>query len=332
MYTPEQKVATIISLIGDSESGALLKGLPKHLLKRVIEGLSQLQAIDKETVNEFVREFVSIYEKTTSNRLHHELDQNESIQKLVTLAANTIKDQTLEEDAQSSFLLKNVVDNLREINPQHLARWIERERTTTAATILCLIPAPKGTLVFKALNTELQIALCQTIATLEAINTENLQLILAEIENIKTRDTGTLKIFGGAETVSKLLENVDSDFREHIISELRQRTPKLAEDIEQQLLSVEKISTLLPRDLERTCCKLSDRDIVLALKIENKTVQEKFFSCVSGARRETLTELLRSLGPTRKTDVNAAQKKIKDIVTQLHTQGPILFPWEEKLV
>ena len=62
-----------------------------------------------------------------------------------------------------------------------------------------------------------------------------------------------------------------------------------------------------------------------ALKGADETLREKFYSNMSSRAREALKEDLESMGPTKISDVEAAQKEILAIAHKLADSGQIML-------
>jgi flagellar motor switch protein FliG len=233
---------------------------------------------------------------------------------------------------EASTLEQEITALLGEIPPSVIAAWITKEQNATAAAVLCLAQPQTSGNIFKLVPKERQVELCLSINNLSGIDDIAIESLFNELKKIRDGHTLNNHSVGGVESLAKLLEAIPVTERDALLLKLSEKDQTLASTIKQQLLSLEKICSFTTKDLSRVCRNLSDRDLVLAFKLEKNHVCEKFLASVSQGRAEALRDLLISIGPVSRSDAEAAQQKIQEIVTKLHQSGSIAFPWDDTYV
>lgn len=253
---------------------------------------------------------------------------------LSTLDENRAKSykQELLKALNTNSLQDEICTLLDEIPPNAIAAWISKEQISTAAAVICLAQPQTAGNIFKLIPKERQVELCLSINGHIGIEDVAINLILGELKNLKEKGVCGSHLVGGIDSLAKLIEAVPASYREKLLQDLSEKDKNLAASLAKKMLSLEKISSLSTKDLARVCRDLSDRDLVLALKLEKITVCEKFFAAVSKARSQALQDLMQSIGQVRRSDAETAQQLIQETATKLYQAGNIAFPWDDTYV
>ena len=83
----------------------------------------------------------------------------------------------------------------------------------------------------------------------------------------------------------------------------------------------------------REILKASDKqDLMLALKSSAEDLKEKFYANMSQRARETFEEEMQFMGAVKMKDVENAQRKIVEVVTQLSEQGLVQMGETEEMI
>ncbi len=327
MFSPEKKVATILMSLGEEQAAQLLAQLPQHLLKRVIRAFNGMERIDSDTVQSFIKELLVIYQ----NQKSQSLAPTETA-KILEMASHHINDPSLKESFSANNLRTEIAETLTDINPTVTASWLVKESAATASTVLCFAPPQIGSKIFHYLKQERQVEICLTIASLNNIDDTSLETLLTELKNLQSKSFHIDGNIGGVEIVAKLIESIPSGARDILFQKLAERDKSLSSAIQKKILSIEKISTLATHDLGIVCREFPDRDLALALKPEPAPIREKFFSAMSQNRSQSLRDLLDTIGPVKRENAESAQQRLQELVTKLHANSTIFFPWEDSLV
>ena len=91
--------------------------------------------------------------------------------------------------------------------------------------------------------------------------------------------------------------------------------------------------TKLDNNAVREILKASDKqDLMLALKSAPEDLKEKFFANMSQRARDTFEEEMQFMGAVKMKDVETAQRKIVEVVTQLAEQGLVQMGESEEMI
>lgn len=147
-------------------------------------------------------------------------------------------------------------------------------------------------------------------------------------ENAMTKD---YKI-DGLQKIKDLLESVDTSFKDKILSSLKLKNEKLANAIENSLITVEKLSKLHPTHLEILNAHLSDDLLSKILTREEKSIQSVFLKAMSQKRKAIVEELMSTESPMPKEKLEEYRKKIILIAKKLEQENKIIFPFKDDIV
>lgn len=327
MSSPAHKVAMLFRLLEENQVVEIVQRLPPADARRVLRALAKLEVLETEQLDRVVQEFLDVIRSVQPVPG----TQESAGAKILAAARACLNDPEFERELQASGGLAELRTFLREIQPESLTKWLEGQRPAVGAFVLSVAESAVAARAFEKLRMESQVQVCLQMAAIEEFDLQLIDELLEEIRILHKGAVTRMRV-GGTEAVSRMLENLDPATRTAILDQMRGVDAGLADELEKQQLSLERISSLLPRDLERVCSRISDRDFVLVLKAASEAVKSSFLAVVSTGRRERLTFELASLGPVRRSDADAAVARLAALVKALRDEGSIVYPWEDRLV
>lgn len=125
------------------------------------------------------------------------------------------------------------------------------------------------------------------------------------------------------EKVAKILSHLLNEEAENILNDIASRDPKLAVQIKELMFRFEDIENLHPKDVEKLHQKLSQDDLVLALKGTSAALAAKLLMGVSYRRRKHIVEQMQLLGKVKRSDVDAAKAKIASVLQTMVESGEL---------
>jgi flagellar motor switch protein FliG len=326
MMSPEKKVATLMLFLGEERAAELLASLPKDVARRVLNAIGRLETVDETTVNQVVDEVLAIYRRQAQST------PSATSRKILEAASAALNDPTLFDDLEANFSVNEIRDDLSNIRADLIANWIRSEQPQVAAVVLSITSSDKGAEVFRLLPEAFQMQMCLAIAALHGVEAETIDLVRGEVKRLREIQSSEVSDLGGISTVTKLMQNLEPELRNRLLSQLEERSPDLTQQIRGQILSMELLAKLLPADLAKLCADLRDDEILLALRLEPEAVREGFLRGVSKNRREGLLDALANMRPQKRSNIDDARAIIVEKAITLHEKGVILFPWEDKIV
>jgi flagellar motor switch protein FliG len=154
--------------------------------------------------------------------------------------------------------------------------------------------------------------------------------VLAEIEqtlegHFEQSAGGDLSVSGGAKAMAEVLNLIDTTAEKNILQSLEAENPDLAAEIKNMMFVFDDITLLDDRSVQRLLKEVETKDLSLALKAASDEVKNKIFSNVSERVTTMIREEMEFMGPTRLSDVEAAQTRVVDAVRRLEEEGQIII-------
>ena len=123
--------------------------------------------------------------------------------------------------------------------------------------------------------------------------------------------------------MAEILNSVDRATEEEVLSEIEEESAQMAEDIRNLMFVFEDIKALDSRAVREMLKEISNDDLILALKGASPDLQELFYNNMSERAATMIKEDLEIMGPTKLSDVEAAQQNIVKTVRRLEAEGRI---------
>ena len=153
--------------------------------------------------------------------------------------------------------------------------------------------------------------------------------VVSEINEVlteKIKTAGSMaKSVGGVDPVAEILNSVDKATETRVLSSIEETNPDLAEQIRELMFTFENMALIDSKQMQIVMKDVDQADMVLALKTASDAVKELIFSSISSRAAEMVRDDLENLGPTKLSDVEAAQQKIIKVVKRLEEDGSIVI-------
>jgi flagellar motor switch protein FliG len=153
--------------------------------------------------------------------------------------------------------------------------------------------------------------------------------VVSEINEVlteKMKTAGSMaKSVGGVDPVAEILNSVDKATETRVLSSIEETNPDLAEQIRELMFTFENMALIDSKQMQIVMKDVDQADMVLALKTASDAVKELIFSSISSRAAEMVRDDLENLGPTKLSDVEAAQQKIIKVVKRLEEDGSIVI-------
>ncbi|MEY2989034.1 MAG: hypothetical protein RJB13_2555 [Pseudomonadota bacterium] len=215
-----------------------------------------------------------------------------------------------------------------------LADYLKGQLDSVISAVLGLVEPSRAGMLLKSLPEQRQAKVVLSLSAervLEAVVLDELEADLEELALRSAHGSYGHRI-GGGQRIMALVQALEPQMREKLISELEEHDPRLAHHIEKTMLSVERLAGLLPQHLAQVLAHMKDGDIGLFLRGETKQVQNLYLACLSSRRRGDIECLLDSGGAVTQKQKSEASDKLRACAQHLREEGKVLFPWEESLV
>ena len=315
-----RKAAILLTSLGDEASAAILRQLTEEQVHDITREISTLGRLNQEQRQSVMNEFLSTAGQGTNAVGGVEYATS------VLLAA--FGPETGKRMAER--LLRSVggdasgLDLLRKVDPQQLAKVVQREHPQTLALIVCNLDTGKAARLLSELPDKLRAQVVRRVAALDQVSPE-VTSRLGKIIGSKLRLVGesTSESFGGVRSVAELLNRLDSENSEAILKEITNDDPELGQEIRQIMFVFEDLLNIPEESLRKLLGKADRKALTLALKGSTVQIKKHFTSAMSQRAAAMLAEDMEALGPVRLKDVQSARQVLVTTARQMADAGEI---------
>ena len=314
-----QKTAVLLLAMGDKFTSEVFKRMERAEITKISKAIMDLDTVPKEIVEEVLREF------------HHAMVVG---QEILIGGEDTVKRMLLKNlDPDTAKYIIDKLDlelgptpfrELGNVSPRILSQILRNEHPQTLALILGHLPAEQAAVLLTSLPAGVRTEVLMRLANLEPVPED----MLLEVDKVLQAQLIAMggkegKKVGGIGAVAEILNSVDRATEEEVLSEIEEESAQMAEDIRNLMFVFEDIKGLDDRAIREMLKDVSNDDLILALKGASTDLQELFFNNMSERAATMIREDLEIMGPTRLSDVEAAQQNIVRTVRRLEAEGRI---------
>ncbi len=218
------------------------------------------------------------------------------------------------------------LESLEMVDAKALSTFLVNEHPQTVAVILAHLEPEKKGEVLRRLPESLQAEVVLRMANLENVDPE----LIADIDKVlknQLSNTHTIEqaSLGGVQPVAEMLNVMDKNTEQSIMSRLEEKDPLLAEEIRKLMFVFEDVTKIDDRGIQILLKEVPNDRLLLALKTANEEIRSKIFKNISARAAEMLREDLSNMGPARLSDVETAQQEIVNVARRLEGEGKIII-------
>ena len=222
-----------------------------------------------------------------------------------TPATNTIWDRLSARDGNT---LANMIQSE---SPQVIALILSRLSPDAAANTVRVLP--------RAIETDALKRLLGLGAVHPAAITALARVLAQQIDPGKA-----VNLRGGHEHVARIFDQLDSQSEEKLLSALNTAEPGSGEKIRALMFTFAALSGLDAASLQTILGNVDRATLTLALKGAPEPVADAFFGNMTQRAADLLREEMQSVGPVRRSEIEAARAEILALARTLVKRGDIL--------
>ena len=319
--TPIQKAAVALVAFGPEVSAHVLKGMPERDLETITIEIANLRDVPSDVEQKIIEECHQIF----IARQYVSQGGIDFAQQILEKAVGAKKAREIMHRLESSIQSKGF-SLLKDIDPKQLTSFLQNEHPQTISLILTQLNPQHAAQVLSELAPELQGEVALRIAMMEKIAPEILTEIEQTLEGHFERTAGgEMSSSGGAKAIAEVLNLIDTTAEKNILQSLEAEDADLAAEIKNMMFVFDDLILLDDRSIQRLLKEVETKDIAVALKATGEEVKKKIFSNVSERVATMIQEEMEFMGPTRLSDVEAAQTRIVESVRRLEEEGQVII-------
>ncbi len=319
--TSHQKAAVALVAFGSEVSALVLKGMSEQDLENITVEIANLRDVPAEIEEKVIEECHQVF----MARQYISQGGIDFARQILEKAVGSKKAREIMHRLESSIHCKGF-SLLKDIDPKQLTSFLQNEHPQTISLILTQLNPQHAASVLSELTPELQGEVALRIATMEKIAPEILKEIEQTLEGHFERTAGgEMSSSGGAKAIAEVLNLIDTTAEKNILQSLEAEDADLAAEIKNMMFVFDDLMLLDDRSVQRLLKEIETKDIAVALKATSDEVKNKIFANVSERVAVMIQEEMEFMGPTRLSDVEAAQGRIVEAVRSLEEEGQIII-------
>ena len=314
-----QRAALLLMTLGEGEAAEVLKYMGPKEVQRLGTAMASLSNVSRDQASHVLDVFITDVEDQTAFGIGTE----EYIRKVLTNAfgagkANAFIDRILlGQDAKG-------LDTLKWMSSKDVAEIIDGEHPQIVAIVVACLDPDQAAEVIDRLSEDRRTEVVMRIARLNDVQ----QSALHEIENLiaaksaGAAQSGTEKV-GGDRVAANIINALDASKGEELLARIKEKNGELGERIQEMMFVFDTLLNVDDRGIQTLLREVPNDLLVVALKGCDPAIQDKILRNMSKRAGTLLREDMEARGPTKLSDVDAAQKEILEVARRLADAGTL---------
>ena len=318
LNSTEKAALTLLSL-GKELASAVLQHLNEQEVKRISRAFMAVSEVDRETQFTVTREFRNMI-KAGDTLL---VDGREFAKDVISSAFGETAGEGLLDYITGSR--KEPISAIMQDVPEKILNgFIAAEHPQTVSFLLTKMNPDQAATVLQRLSEETQTDILIRIANLNNVKADVVDEV-REVLRGQLRGSGLNdeEEIGGAKSAADILNFVERNNEERILTEIEEMYPELAEQIRNLMFTFEDVKKIDDKGIQTVLKEVPRDQLVMGLKTASQELRDLLFRNVSQRAAAMIQEDLSAMGPVKKKDVEKAQQGIVDIVRRLEAEGKI---------
>ena len=317
-----QRAAVVLAQLDADRASRLLKAMGETEVVNIMAAMATLPTLEVSQVKEILADL------TAQSAALLQVGQGGH-----EVAARLLRERLGDSRAEEVLhQFDQVNDNnplafLNRLEVPQLTRLIADEHPQTIAVILTQLRPDTSAQVLAVMDDTARADIVFRIATMNRVN----PAVMQHLAHVLDQRAASWVIGGptasgpegGIKPAVAIINQTDRATEQQILAELEQRDPDLAERIRSEMFVFDDLLSLDDRTMQLIMRHVLLHDVAVALKGVDDNIRAKFLANLSERAGADLLEQLELLGPTRVSQVGAAQSAIVQLVRSLDAAGEI---------
>ncbi|APZ43003.1 flagellar motor switch protein FliG [Acidihalobacter ferrooxydans] len=311
--------AILLMSLGEQAAAEVMKHMGPREVQKVGEAMSTLSQVSRGKVIQVLESFMeSVGELTDLGIGNEDYLRSVLVQALGEEKAGGILDRI------TTGQRSRGLDQLKWMDGRAIAEIVRFEHPQIIALVLTHLDPDQAAEVLQQLSDKLRSDVIMRIATLDTIQPQAIRELDQVLEQQFSGSTGikTSKV-GGLKSAAEILNHLDSNAEEAVLSQISEMDEALAHNIEDLMFVFDNLAELDDRSMQALLREVSSETLVVSLKGADEKLREKVFGNISKRAAEMLRDDLETKGPVRLSEVEVAQKEILAIARRMSDAGEI---------
>ncbi|MBW1715338.1 MAG: flagellar motor switch protein FliG [Deltaproteobacteria bacterium] len=318
--TGPQKAAIFLLAMGEEFSKSFFKRLDEESIQKIGRCMADITYVHSDVLDAVLKEFLTGF----GNETNTPVSGRSFLKKVV---AKSLDDETArkvfkaigDEGASTPF------SDLAYISAENLVNIIEGEHPQTIALILSYLPNEKAGEILSLLPEEIKPDVALRIVQIKEVPNDIIMELDDAIKKDLSKVKGASRKFDGVEALANILNRVDGQTEEFVLSTIEKDDGDLAEMIRQKMFVFEDLLEVDDRSFREILKNIDNQLLVKALKTASEEMKQKIFGNLSERAAGMLKEDMEIMGPVRLKEVEEAQQAVVKAAKTLEGEGKIVL-------
>jgi len=319
-----RKAAIIVAMLDTDTAVKVCSELDAETVRLLAAEIARLSTLSQQEREAVLGEFLQSFES------QYVIEGRDKARELLkSVLGREVEEELLDDASRTSG-----IDQLHNLDPTTLYRYLQAELPQTLAVILSLLPADKTAGVLEVVDEELRADLIVRMATLGPLAPGALQALnegIAELtRSFIASDSHAERV--SPQLLADIISNLPTQVGKSALAALEEKLPDIAAAVNDLIFTFEDVLKLDDRSLQIVLRALDERTLALAMKNLPDDAKERILSNLSSRARQMLEQEIELLGQVRVSEVEAAQKKVAATARELAEKGEISLGQSEELI
>lgn len=314
-----ERAAILMMALGEEAAAQLFTQLDPREVQKIGQAMAALPNVTRSQIQAVLDQFVLDLKDQTGLAL----GTTDYIRNVLTKALGEDKAAGLLDRISAGGNRKNL-EFLKWLDPRSIAEIIRYEHPQIIAIVLSHLESDQGAQILQMLPENMQADIVLRIAHLDGVSPQ----ALMELDDIMERQVsgaggGKSSKVGGVKIAAGIMNFLEGNVEEKVMETVKATDAELGTQIEDLMFVFANLIDVDDRGIQTILREVPSDRLLLAMKGADEELKEKFFKNMSKRASEMMRDDLESLGPTRLSDVEAAQKEILQAARKLADEGKI---------
>ena len=316
-----EKAALVLLGLGKDLAAQVLQHLNEQEVKRLSRAFMSVSEVDREAQFQIAREFRQMMRAGETMLF----DGREFAKDVIGSAFGETGGEGLLEYITGSRK-EPISAIIMDVPEKILNAFISAEHPQTVAFLMTKMNPDQAALVLQTMSEEAQTDILVRVAHLNNVKAEVIDEVREVLRSqLRGNSLTEEEEVGGPKSAADILNFVERNNEERIITEIEEMYPELAEQIRNLMFTFEDCKKIDDKGIQTVLKEVPRDQLVLALKTASEDLRGLLFRNVSQRAAQMIQEDLSALGPVKLKDVEKAQQGIVDIVRRLEAEGKIVL-------
>lgn len=313
--------AILLMLLSDDDAAGILQGLEPDQIKTIGQTMFKVADASEPTVEAALDMFVDGCRGVSALSIGAE----PRIRTVMTQALGNVRaNNILSEIAPQSSA--SALEILRWMEVPALSAILKTEHPQVCALLLAVLRPEVAAEALVGITDEALVDLLTRAARLTSVGSaaiSDLEQILATCAQ-PDESTPPFKL-GGQGDAARIVNKMKRDAGQRILKSIKKKDRVLGQAIEDEMFIFDNLNDLDDKTLGIILRAVEAATLTLALKGTDPALAERMFGCMSARAAQSIRDEMAEGGPTKRADVDDAQKQIILITRKLAEEGTVML-------